>query len=77
MEDASEKAVKNKNNLADIRSAIEEKPELEEAVVKSMAPVVKLLNERFTRMKLKEHAIKVCPAVSQDDIVDNLNLSTY
>ena len=71
MDDAFEKAVKNKNNIAEIRSANKGKPELEEAVLKSMAPVVKLLDEHFARMKLKGYAIRVAPAASQDDIVDN------
>ena len=71
MDDTYEKAIKNKNNLTEIRSAIEEIPGLGEAVIGSIAPVVNLLNERFARMKLKENKVKVCSAASQDDILDN------
>ena len=33
--------------------------------------VIDLLNERFSRMKLKGYQVKICPAATQDDIVDN------
>ena len=71
MDNEMEVAIKYKNNLAAIRSTIDEKPGLEKAVQESVSPVIDLLNERFSRMKLKGNQVKICPAATQDDIVDN------
>jgi hypothetical protein len=71
MEDEKERAIKHKNNLDAIRSAIKETPDLEKAVQDSMSPVINLLNERFSRMKLKGKQIVAYPAAIEEDIMDN------
>ncbi len=71
MDDEMEKAIKYKNNLTAIRSVVEEKPGLEKAIQGSVSPVIDLLNERFSRMKLKGNQVKICPAATQEDIMDN------
>ena len=71
MDDEMENAIKYKNNLAAIRSEIEEKPGLKTAVQGSVSPVIDLLNKRFSRMKLKGNQIQICPAATEEDILDN------
>ena len=71
MDDSLEQAIKYKNNLTAIRSAIEENTNLEPAILGSVTPVIDLLNERFSRMKLKGTAVKVRPAATQDEVIDN------
>ena len=70
MDDDMERAIKHKNNISAIREAIEEVTGLGEAVQDSSSPVITLLNERFSRMKLKEYPIIPRPAASQDDVTD-------
>ena len=62
-----EKSIKYKNNLAAVRSVVEEKLAIQESVY----PVIELLNERFSRTMLKGTQVKTCPAAAHDDIVDN------
>lgn len=71
MDDEMERAIKHKNNISAIRDAFDETPGLSEAVRESTSSVISLLNERFSRMKLKGNPIIPRPAASQDDVVDN------
>lgn len=66
-----ERAITYKNNLGVLRTAIEETPELGPAVQESVSPVITLLNQRFSRMKLKGNPVQVRTAATQDEIVDN------
>ena len=67
MDDSMERAIKYKSNLTAIRATIEEKPELEQAIQKSIAPVIDFLNKH---MKLKGIPIKVCQAAMEDEVTD-------
>jgi hypothetical protein len=71
MSDPLEQAIKYKNSISAIRSVVEDKPEIEPALLESTSPIISLLGERFARMKLKGKAIKIRPAASQDEVVDN------
>ena len=72
MDDSMERAIKYKSNLTAIRATIEEKPELEQAIQKSIAPVIDFLNKRFSHMKLKGSPIKVCQAAMEDEVTFEL-----
>ena len=61
----------NKNTLSAVRSEVQEMPDLQPALQESTSEVICLLEERFSRMKLKGNHIKVYPAASHDDVVDN------
>ena len=74
MSEPLERAIKYKNTIGAIRSVVEDKPELEPALLQSTSAVISLLEERFASMKLKEKAIKICPAATTDDIVDNFDV---
>ena len=71
MDDNLERAIRHKNSLTAVRATIEEKPEHEQAIQKSVTPVIDFLNERFSRMKLKGNPIKACQAAMEDEVVDN------
>lgn len=73
MGDPQERAIKYKNTIGAIRSAVDDYPELEPALLKSTSSVISLLEERFARMKLKGKPIKIRPAATTDDIVDNFD----
>ena len=71
MDDKFERAIRNKNTLSAVRSEVQEMPDLQPALQESTSEVICLLEERFSRMKLKGNHIKVYPAASHDDVVDN------
>ena len=71
MADDMERAVRYKNNLTAVRATIEEKPGLQQAIQKSISPVIEFLNERFSHMKLKGNPIRVRQAATKDEVMDN------
>ena len=73
MSDPLERAIKYKNTINAIWSVVEDIPELEAALLESTSLVISLLSERFIQMKLKGFSIKICPAATQDDIMDNFD----
>ena len=73
MSEPQERAIKYKNTIGAIRSVVEDMPEIEPALLQSTSAVISLLEERFARMKLKEKPIKICPAATTDEIVDNFD----
>ena len=70
MDDKFERAIRNKNTLSVVRSEVQEMPDLQPASQESTSEVICLLEERFSRMKLKGNHIKVYPAASHDNVVE-------
>ena len=53
MDDKFERAIRNKNTLSAVHSEVQEMPDLQPALQESTSEVICLLEERFSRMKLK------------------------
>ena len=65
MPEMFEAHIHNKNTLQDVRTAIEQRSELSEAISDSIAPVKIALGQRFQSMKIKGEAIGV-PATNAE-----------
>ena len=63
-----EKKISDVSTLSDLRSLLSNKSDFQEAYLKSMQPVIDLLNDRFSRMKLKESRISTYTGASENDI---------
>ena len=59
------------SSIAAIQAVITEMPELEPAVQGSVSPVVALLNEHFSCMKLKGSLVIARQAAAKDEVLDN------
>ena len=74
MPDNFEKKIKNKSSMAAVRNVAECDPELKNAFSESMNPVLDLLSERFSRMKLKGEQFKVYRGASSEKIAEELQI---
>ena len=63
-----EKKVSDVSTLSDLRSLLSNKSDFQAAYLNSMQPVIDLLNNRFSRMKLKESRISTYTGASESDI---------
>ena len=59
MTDGFEQLISSLNTLTDVRRAIDKRPELGEALIDSLSPVIVLLGLRFGAMKLKGQSVKL------------------
>ena len=66
-----EKAVANKNTLADIRETIKKTPHLEAQLLDSMAQPIVHLSQRFMAMKIKEDRVKLSEPAQDEEISAN------
>ena len=62
-----ERAIKNCNSMADIRR-VNSGPSFVDAVTDSLSPCIVLLNDLFSRLKLKEEAVQCFFAASDSEI---------
>ena len=63
-----EENVSDVSTWSDLRTFLSDKPDFLAAYLKSMQIVIDLLNNRFSRMKLKESGISSFTGASQSDI---------
>ena len=77
MTDAFEECIHNKNTSSDVRSAIAETPELGEALVGSLSPVMILLGQRFQAMKLKGQTIKLGVPATEAEMTELFSHCTF
>jgi hypothetical protein len=65
-----EDKIKHISSMKDMRKRADRFPQLKDKLLESVKPVMKLLDDRFGRLKLKEEPVTPHPAASQEAIVD-------
>lgn len=68
-----EKCASDVSTLSDLRGLQSTKPDFKDAYLRSMQPVIDLLNGRFARMKLKESPLSTYTGASESDIQEMFN----
>ena len=63
-----EKCASDVSTLSELRGLVSSKPEFKAAYLKSMQPVIDLLNGRFTRMKLKGSPLSAYAGANESEI---------
>ena len=77
MPEMFEALIHNKNTLQDVRTAIEQRPELSEAISDSIAPVKIALGQHFQSMKIKGEAIKLGVPATNAEVTELFSHSSF
>ena len=77
MPEVFEALIHNKNTLQDVRTVIEQRPELSEAISDSIAPVKIALGQRFQSMKIKGEAIKLGVPATNAEMTELFSHSSF
>ena len=77
MPEMFEALIHNKNTLQDVHTAIEQRPELSEAIIDSIAPIKIALGQRFQSMKTKGEAIKLGVPATNAEMTELFSHSSF
>ena len=77
MTDGFERLISSLNTLTDVRRAIDKRPELGEALIDSLSPVMVLLGQRFGAMKLKGQSVKLGVPATEAEMSEQFSHSHF
>ena len=77
MPEMFEALIHNKNTLQDVHTAIEQRPELSEAISDSIAPIKIALGQRFQSMKIKGETIKLGVPATNAEMTELFSHSSF
>lgn len=77
MSDEFERLISSLNTLTDVSSAVKRRPDLGEALIDSLSPVMILLGQRFGAMKVKGHSVKLGIPATEDEMSEQFSHSNF
>lgn len=74
MSEGLEKLISGKSDLNSVRRTAERHPDLKEGFKAAMQPVIRLVSERFRKMRLKEEKVRTFPAALDEEIEEIMSI---